>query len=165
MTGMAEIREQIAAILAAVEGVGVVHQYQRWSSEWKKLLDLFKHTDGDGVQRINGQMITRYATSQRKVTLGEKERAHIFLIRGVYSLKDEEATEHEYQAILERAVNAFDEEENVTLKDTCLTTIPDWGPMADSAGLQIMLVEPRLFGSVLCHYSECRICAIERVED
>lgn len=159
------IREQIAAILASVEGMGVVHQYQRWTNDWKSLLDLFRHTDPDGVQRINGQMITRSATSQRKVTLGEKERAHIFMIRGVYSLKDENATEHAYQAILERAVDAFDEEENVTLNGTCLTTIPDWGPMADSAGLQIVLVEPRLFGSVLCHYSECRLCAIERVED
>lgn len=158
-----DIIEQIAANLASVEGMGIVHQYLRWSSDLDKFLSLFKHTDADGVQRINGCMIDLVSSLQHKVTLGEKERAHVFLLRGYYSLRDEAASGIEYRQLLERAVNVFDAD--VTLGDTCLTTIPDWGPMSDSAGLQLMLVEPRMFGGVLCHYSECRLCAIERVED
>jgi len=157
---LTDIREQIAAILAAVDGAGVVHQYQRATAgDWGKFLNLFQDADG----KINTCMISRTDTAQQKVTMGEKELAHIFTLRFYYGLRDEQATELTFQEMLENVREAFNESE--TLNDTCLTTIPDWGPMNGVAGLQIGGVSIRFFGNVLCHYAECRLCALDREED
>ena len=157
-----DIREQIAAILAAVDGVGVVHQYQRATlGDWGKFLNRFQDSDG----RINTVMITRTATAQRKITLGEKELAYVFALRFYYGMKDDDATEHIFQELLEDSREAFNDGDAETLNGTCRTTIPDWGPMAGAAGLQINEVDARMFGGVLCHFAECRLCALEGEDD
>ena len=46
------INDRIAAILGAVEGIGVVHQYQRLAATWDKFIDLFRYTDKNGQNRI-----------------------------------------------------------------------------------------------------------------
>ena len=154
------IREQIAAVLGSVDGAGVVHQYTRWAADRKKFLSLFQDPDG----KINGWMITRERVPQRKVTQGEKERAHIFILRKIYGLTDDEASELSFQQHLEAVQNAFNLHE--TLNGSCESIVPDWGPLAGSAGLQIEGAgEVRMFGGVLCHYAECRLQASERIED
>lgn len=156
---LSSIRTQIKTILEGVSGIGIVHDYERWSADWKAFLTLFQ----DSNDLINGWMFAREKTVQRRVTLGEKEKAHIFRLRGVYGLKDEDATEKTFQDLIESNVAAFDADE--TLSGTCLTINPDWGPMDGAVGLQVDLVENRIFGSVLCHYAECRLCAIETISD
>lgn len=156
---LADQRTQIKTILEGVSGIGKVYAYQRWANDWQALLKLFKTTS----DKINAWMITREKTSQIRMTMGEKERAHIFLMRGLYGLNDSDGTELIFQDLIEDIVTAFDAAE--TLNDTARTTNPDWGPMADSVGLQVDIVEQRVFGSVLCHYAECRLCAIEVIED
>jgi len=125
-------------------------------------VELFRDPDN----RINGWIITRQQAPQRKVTMGEKERAHIFLLRKIYGHDDEAGSELVFQKHLEDVQNTFDDDDYVDLNDECLTTIPDWGPMSGLAGFQIdNAADLRLISGILCHYAECRLCAIERVED
>ena len=143
-----DIREQIATILSTVEGMGIVHQYQRWSATWEKFLDLFKDTDG----RINGCIISRRETPTIRDNMPTIERRHVFLFRFVYALKDAEASELEFQNIVERIQDAFDSQ--YLLGNTVINSGP----------VQVNLVEIRLFGGVLCHYAELTLEAVERVE-
>jgi hypothetical protein len=125
------------------------------------MLELFRvggHSDG----KINGWTISRKRTATEQATMGEIERAHVFMIRGVYGLKDADATESTFQALIEDIQAAFEADD--TLGGACRTIDPDWGPMSGAVGLQVDLVEPRMFGGVLCHYAECRLCAIEALE-
>jgi len=145
--------------MAEVSGMGKVYGYERWAAPWTTFLSLFKTTGN----KINGWTISRVAAPQRQETLGEKERAHILLFRGVYGLDDSANTEATFQTQIESMVTKFNEDDNENLGGACLTTHPDWGPMSGLVGLQVDKVENRMFGTVLCHYAECRLCAIETV--
>jgi hypothetical protein len=152
-----QIRGRITLQLSQIPGMGIVHGFQRWADTWPKFLDHFKTNE----DRIHGWIVTRTRTAQRQTTMGAVERAHVFLIRGVYGLKDDQATELTFQALVDSIVEKFTPDS--TLDGACETTHPDWGPMANAAGLQADTVEHRMFGKVLCHYAECRLCAVERV--
>lgn len=156
--GLAAIREQIKVILSTVEGIGVVHDHERLATEWNKYLDLFKDADG----RINGWMFALEKSQKAQVSQGEQEEARVFIFRGFMGLKDAGDTGLLFEDLVDRVQSIFDDYE--TLNDTCLTINPDWGPMSGAMGYQIDLIEPRMFGNVLCHYHEGRLCAIETIE-
>lgn len=156
---LADIREQIRVILAGVPGIGVVHDYERLSADWNKFLDQYKDADG----RINGCAFAREKWQERQETIGETEIAHVFVFRRIMGLKDGEATGILFDDNLEAIRAAFREEK--TLNDTCRTIDPDWGPMDGAVGVQGDLIEPRMFGGVLCHYAELRLCAIAAEEN
>ncbi|MDY7034558.1 MAG: hypothetical protein SV375_00120 [Thermodesulfobacteriota bacterium] len=151
------ITGQIAAILAAADGEAVVHQYQRLATVKNDFVDLFKGSD----DKIHAWTITRIKTASQKET-SLTEFAHVFAVRGYYGLKDADATELVYQEIIEDVVAAFDNEDAETLNDSCLTINPDWGPMAGAIGLQVDVLEARMFFGVLCHFADCRLGVIER---
>jgi hypothetical protein len=153
------IREQIKVILTGVAGIGVVHDRERFATEWGKFLNLFKDADG----RINGCMFSRENRRRVQQTMGETEKAHIFIIRRFLAIKDSEETGIVFDNHLEELADAFDDYE--TLNDTCRTINPDWGPMEGSVGLQIEISEIRMVGTVLCHYAECKLCVIEAKEN
>jgi hypothetical protein len=45
--GLTTIRTQIKAIIEDVEGIGIVHDYERWAVDWEKILEFFKPSDQD----------------------------------------------------------------------------------------------------------------------
>ena len=157
--GLADIREQVKRIISGVDGTGVVHDYERWADPWNKFLALFADAD----KKVNGWMFSRVQTMQRKESLGEIERLHILRFRGFYGVRDRNASEIVFQGVIDRLIDRFNEPDAENLDGACLTTYPDWGPMDGAVGLQVDKVEPRKFGSVLCHYAEARLCAIETV--
>ena len=156
---LADIREQIKVVLVGVPGIGVVHDYERMAIDRNKFLDLYKDASG----RINGCTFAREKRPKKQATMGETEKAHVFVIRRIMGLKDVEATGIIFDDHLESLGDAFDDDD--TLNDACRTINPDWGPMEGSVGLQIETIEPRMFGGVLCHYAECRLCVIEAQEN
>jgi len=156
---LAAIRERIKVILAGVDGIGVVHDYERWSPDWNKYLALYKDADG----RINGCAFVREKWQEQQQTIGETETAHVFLFRRIMGLQDERATGIMFDDHLENMRAAFKGHE--TLDGECRTIDPDWGPMAGAVGLQGDVIEPRMFGNVLCHVAECRLCVIEAQEN
>ncbi len=152
----ANIRAQIKTILESVSGIGVVHNYERYTNDWNTLLSLFKPT---AQSVINACMISRTSTAERIITLGQVDRAHAFLIRILYSHDDASASEITFQALLEAIQTAF--RTKLDLNGTCDNTSPEFGEMAGVSGLQISKVEVRMFGSVFCHYPELKIVAVE----
>lgn len=155
----AAIRAAIKSTLESVSGMGTVHDYVRWADNWGDFLSLFK-TESN---KINGWCFSRVKTPMLQRTIGEVERAYIYTLRGYYGLKDSDATEKTFQALIEAAQEAFLTDE--TLGGACETTRPDSGPMNGAVGLQADIVEIRKFGTVLCHYFEGRLCAVESVSD
>ncbi len=151
--GLPEIREQYKAILSGVSGIGVVHDYERWAADWNKFLELYKDQDG----RINGWITTRTATPEKWLTNIKYLRVYELTTRGIYGLKDEDATELIFQDLIESICDAF--RNNTTLNNTCETIAPEFGSLAGRSGIQVEIVEPRSFGSVLCHYCELRLGA------
>lgn len=149
----------LSGIKAKVEGASSgakVYDYERWSANWATMLALFKTSSG----LIHAWMISRIATTRQYQSIGDAERAYIFRLRGVYGLDDSAGTEKTFQAVINAIADAF--EADLTLGDTCLTLAPDWGPMAAQVGLQVLDVDIRMFGTVLCHHADCRLCATER---
>lgn len=154
------INAGIKSVLDGVSAIANVHDYVRWAKSWGAFLDLIKdETNG----KINGWMFSRRSTATRQATVGEIERAHVYVVRGYYGLADADESEKTFQGIVDDACDAFDDDQ--TLGGACDTIHPDWGPMAGAVGLQVDIVEPRMFGSVLCHYFEGRLCALESVSD
>jgi len=145
--GLADIRAQIAQVLASVEGMGAVHEYDRYAVEMNKFLALFK----DSNDRIHGWTITRQATAVSRDNIPTMERAHKFLLRGYYGLNDPSGTELVFQEEIERIQDAFRSNHSLN------------GTVIDSGPVQVDRVEIRKFGTVLCHYAELVIEARERV--
>jgi hypothetical protein len=144
------IRNEIAQIIETVTGIGIVHKYLRWAVKYDTFLDLFK----DSADKINGCMITRVKTPEEFIAGGRtSERSHVIKIICLYGLKDGDASELTFQdTIIEGICAALRVNKTVNNKRAHL-------------GLpQVDIVEPRKFGSVLCHYAEITVSVVEMAE-
>ena len=141
------IRAAAAIIIRKVPGIGAVYEYLRWANAQDKFLSLFKDADG----KINGCMITRVQTLEEESGhSGQDIRAHELKIVCIYGLKDDDESEIYFQdAIVEGICTALREKR--TLNGTVRYCSPP----------SVEIVEPRRFGSVLCHYAEIKISAEE----
>lgn len=131
--------------LEEVSGIGVVHDYERWASNWKDLLTLYQSNG-----KLNGWSISRRSTAAEWVCMPEVDRRHNFVITGIYSLDDSAASEKTFQDLIEGIEEKIRNDH--TLGDTCVAAGP----------LQVETVEVRMFGSVLCHYCELSLAALEK---
>lgn len=145
---LSDITAEIKTILEGVSGIGTVHDYERWAATWEKFLELFK----DSNNKINGWTITRRKTPAERDTMPTVMRTHTFVIRGVYGLKDEDATEKTFQDLVEAVQGAFEDEYSLG------------GYAVNSGPVQVVTVESRIFGKVLCHYAELEYEVQERKE-
>jgi len=153
---MADVREQIRVILAGVSGIGIIHDYRRWSGDWSRFLDLFKDANG----KLNGWMISREKTPETVMSQGGRNtRTHHFKIYGIYGLKDSDGSELIFQDLVEAVCTAFRSKD--TLNGTVWSCTPAENAPEGVAGIQVDLVEPRMFGNVLCHYAELSLYAQE----
>ena len=140
------IRQQIYTTLAAVPNVGRVYDYERWAVNWDKFIELFKDSASG---RILGWEICRSRMGAQKISTREEEHTHEFTMRGYMAVKDADATEKLFNAVIEAIGAAF--RNNHTLNDTCI----DAGP------LSVEILDTRMFGGVLCHYAELKLPAVE----
>jgi hypothetical protein len=116
---LADIRAQLKSILESVEGIGKVHDYQRWTKDWKKFLELFK----DGDNKLNGWIITLGDTNEALyVATGVNMATHELLIKGYYGLKDEAESEKVFIDLIEKIRTAL--RSNHNLNGSCLTSDP-----------------------------------------
>lgn len=147
------IRTQIAAILSGVADIGKVYDYERWTANWSKFIQLFKVSVG-GQQQIRGWEISRIAVNESLETLGGGSAAtdstHRYLLRGYMGLADEDATEKTFNALIETIRDAF--RQNLRLNGTA-----SWHKY-----IQVRKIEPRMFGNVLCHYAELELTVEEQ---
>lgn len=140
----AAIRQQIYTTLSAVQSVGKVYDYERWAADWETFINLFKSGG-----KILGWEITRVGANTTTIDNSEDEDQHQYLIRGYMGLQDSAASEKTFNALIEAIRDAF--RRNFNLSGSCELTTP----------IQVPIIEPRSFGSVLCHYCEMRFTAQE----
>lgn len=115
----ASIRAQIKAILESVSGIGVVHDYERYSRSIADFRDIMTKS---GATSVNGWVISRQSTESHQATLGPKgqiERTHTFRIAGIYELNDAAGSEKTLQGILDAIFEAF--KAVSTLNGTCVS--------------------------------------------
>lgn len=131
--------EEIAAVLSAVEGSGVVHTRMRWADTWQDFLLLMRDQSSRKEGPVRGWEITRKAgTPEGAPMWSETWQLHYYL-----GLSDKDETEYAFQDHLNAVVRAWR-----------LATL-SWG--AVPYGLKIVLAEPRAFAGVLCHYALCEL--------
>lgn len=138
----ATIREAIKVCLIYVEGVGEVHDYRRFSSDWGEFLSMFKNDE-----QIRGWTVGYDGFSSGIREFGQLEggnvRIHRFIVRGYLGLSDGDETEKTSAALAELVANTLDND---------ATIHGDGFYYAPRAELRTF--DDRVFGSALCHYAE-----------
>jgi hypothetical protein len=137
-------RAAIASVLSGIPDVGVVHDYDRWAVDWGAFIALFKTTIG-GKDQIRGWEISRISASEDRTSV----RPHTYAIRGYMGLKDSQATEKTFNDLIEAIAAAFRASQDLGKA------------VLGHDFIQIAVIEPRMFGSVLCHYAELRLTVHE----
>jgi hypothetical protein len=151
MNNYLAIVADIKTKLTGIPGVGMVHDYERWTADWAKFLAFF--TDSTG--KILGWEITRAAASEHQA--GAFFRHHQFKLNGYMGLNDAKATSKAFQALCDEVCAAF----------RSVDTSTPWGysngdSPANSAA-QIESINDRMFGNVLCHCAEISLSVTERI--
>jgi len=148
------IAADIKTKLTAVSGIGLVHDYERWAAEWSKFIEFFRDPTG----KINGSEITRVAVPERFE--GVFFRHHHFRVKSYRGVNDAQATGKAFQVMADDVCDAFRVAEPGTAGVT-------WrygdGANPDNSPAQIVLIDDRMFGSVLCHCSEIALVVTERI--
>lgn len=144
---LSSVRTQVKTILEAVTGIGEVHDFERYSKDWATYKDLFK-----SGSHINFTQILRPAFIRTVEGSDATERViHNFILKGGYSLKDEDATEKTCQDLVEAICQAF--RDKPKLQDTAeVVMYPIIGRIFNG-----------MFGNVLCHIYEIDLSIRERI--
>jgi hypothetical protein len=149
----AAIRAQLKAICAAVDDVGAVHDYRRFSNEFDRYLELFKVTI-DRVDQIRGVMIGYAGFDPDPYVLGDPElRAHRFILHVLLRVDDSAESEKTAAALCESIADGI-------VGDATLSAQTSY---MGRPVVSMPTFEERVFGSVACHYGELLITVSERV--
>lgn len=105
----ADILAEIKTIVAAVPGIGAVHDYERSARSPADWLDIM--TAG-GI--INGWTISREETAAEWEYHTANRLRHTFRIRGYYAVDDVNASEKTFQALVDAVRLAFNGEETLS---------------------------------------------------
>lgn len=144
----AAIRDYLKDRLGTIPGIGVVHSYDRWAADWSSLIKLYVAND-----KFNGWHITRKATQESRDAMPVVDRDHSYEIVGIYALNDAAASEKAFQELVEQVMALF--RFDFDLGGRCQLAGP----------LKLKTLEPRMFGSVLCHVAVLELPAQEREMD
>ncbi len=140
--GLSEIRIQIKTLLETVPGIGKVHDFERWTTDWNAFLNYFK----DSHNRINGWVITRSETSERlQSPEAVNVSAHTFVIKGYYGLQDSLESEKIFQDLIESVRSVL--RVNSTLNGTCRRIYPP----------SVNILANRPYAGILMHQCEIHL--------
>jgi len=139
-----EILEYVRLSIESLN-IGNVYDYMRWSTNWSSFLSLFKYG-----KKISGWMVTRTKTLEEPESYPYHKREYTFKIYGFHSLKDDEMSEKTFQGMIESICDKFRGDPTLG------------GKVIDSNPVQVLSVELREFGDVLCHFVELELTCWER---
>ncbi len=152
-------RALIKTIIDGVTNIGQTHNRERWSASWDGFLAHFKTTIS-GAAVIRGWTLTLTGVSAEpwlasfEPGLSLVKRVYRYKLRGYIGLNDADASETTAAALVESVLNALDGAE---------TLHPDTPDADETPYAQLITLEPRMFGSVLCHYAEIDVVTVEEV--
>ncbi len=133
----ANIRTQLKTTVEGVAGIGVVHDYQRWTVEADDFDTVFV-TGG----RVNAWMITRDRSTEEHEASNQDYRAHHVRIFGVYSLDDSDATEKTFSDLMELICDELRGDNDVS------------GNAESSTPAEVVRDDHTTLSGTLCHFGE-----------
>lgn len=134
--------------LDAVPDIGQTHNYQRFAFQMEHYLDLFHSTVG-GIDQIRGWVLTldsRDPIRAERDTFGVVHRIYNFLIFGVMSVSDADASEPVFLNLAQTVMDGI--EGHLQFGVSGVYTV-------DAATMRVY--ELRMFGGTLCHYGEISV--------
>lgn len=158
MSSYLEIIADIRSQLAGVSGAGRIHDYGRWSADQKKFIELFSYTpEGDGKTQIRGWEFTRVKRTEHN--RGASFIHHLFKLSGYMGLRDADATDIEFQILVDAVCDRFAAAEAPRDRGYYYMN----GDDPEQAAAQAEAIDARSFGGVLCHHADILLSVTERV--
>jgi hypothetical protein len=145
MSKLDDIRAAIVAKLQAVTGIGNVHDYERFAVKESEFKTLYQSGD-----HILGWHVRRVSRVQKAEARGCPVITTTWKIRGFKSLADADATEKEFDTLIDNICVAFDDDP--TLGGVVSDAIPESGEV----GIQLEDSGPVMFAGVLSHGASLR---------
>lgn len=141
MPTLAQIRNAIAAKIAAVQNIGQVYAFERFAKAEKDFRLMYLSTD-----RILGWNVRRVSKTETSPATGRWHVTNRWQIKGFLSLDDESESELIFDGLIEAIGDAFREDETLGgLVDSTVLENPN------VAGIQVEDSGPVMFAGVLCH--------------
>jgi len=138
-------RDAIQSMLSGINGIGIVHNYERYAKREADFQAFYKDTTNN---RILGWNFSRVSTAELDLDNGGVRRVYTWRIRGFMSIDDADASERTFQELIETICSTFRTNPTLGLQDTETKNLAqEDGP----AGIQVDAVEPVMFAGVLCH--------------
>jgi len=135
------IRTEIKSVMTGISATigSKIYDYMRLPNDkgivsWKSYLDAFK----DGT-KILGWQIYRTSCLEINSTTTINLRTHTYMIEGFMSLDDSAETEKTFQTYIEKICDTF--RPLINLNGKAFLSNP----------IQVLVIEARMFGEVLCH--------------
>lgn len=150
------IRSEMKSIIEGVSGIGKVHDYERYTHEWKQYEKLFTLASKVNVWQIERPSFSRYVNASKGPSNGVERVVHDFIIRGFFGLSDELASEKTFQDIVEGICQAFRDKPDLNGTAEMIKISHDF-PVTGA-------IRKDYLGAVLCHIVEISISIQERVE-
>lgn len=147
MASTEAIRAAIAARLLTVQGLGVLHLYERYAKAEKEFQTLFMWQPPhiDAQKELRGWFIRRVARREVEETHTRTSVRMDWQIRGFMGLRDGLASEIEMDAVADRVIAAI--KADLTLGGL----LDDQQEPPGSVGAQLVESGPFMFAGALCH--------------
>lgn len=149
-----EIRTAIVDAMEAIAGIGIVHPFERFAKDQKKLAQMYMVGD-----RINGWFVSRLGVREVEDTADTNFEIADWRIKGYASFLDDEASELAFDLKIDQLRAAFRNDETL---GGSLWQIGD-NDRDSEIGLQVESMRPVMFCGVLCHEATLRLTTVARV--
>lgn len=150
------VRSKIKTLIEDVSGIGKVHDYERYTHNWKQYEKLFTKNNKVNVWQIERATFTRFVHATTGPTAGVERVIHDFIIRGFYGLSDELASEKAFQNLIEGVCQKFRGYPDLDSTAEMIKMSPE-NPITGS-------IRKEYLGTVLCHIVEINISIQEKVD-
>lgn len=150
------VRTEMKAVIETATGIGKVHDFERYTRDWRQYERLFTKEQRVNVWQIERPSFTRFVHASKGPTNGVERVIHNFTIRGFYAIFDQFESEKTFQDIIESICQAFRNKPDLNGKAEMIKISPD-SPVTGS-------ITKEFLGAVLCHMAEINISIQERIE-
>lgn len=151
MTTLADIRSAIVAKLNGVANAGQVHSYERFAKAEKDFRALYE-SGAAPDKRIQGWCVRRAKKRETANRFGRVTVYNHWEIRGFRSLNDADASELQFDGLIEAIGDAFRADETLGGLVEMMPEEPD-----GEAGIQVAESGPVMFAGVLCHQATLKL--------
>lgn len=140
-TPLEDLRAAIVAKLRAIDGIGVVHDHERYAHALDQLKALYVP---EGETQLRGWFVRRTAIAETSVGANRRTQDVTWRIQGVMALDDAASSELAFDALIEAIGDAF-------RADPTLDGLVQQPEDGADAGVQVVDSGPVMFANVLCH--------------